>query len=212
MGKETEGLNLGDVVSCVGAALGLIAAWLYAAGWAYEYAYFDRFRIPLLLIDIPFEHTLVYGGLVILKNLWLSALIAILAIVGLWTLSHWSRHLGRFFVNTIIVGGILGGFALAHAGGIRTANDDYQAERQSDYEAYPRLRLMLKNETTDKPNEALGDTLTTYCSRLVAATKDRLFLIRPSRDAPGADIDTYVIANDQVLATRLSAITLVVPK
>ena len=48
MGKENEGLSLGDVVSSVGAALGLIAAWLYAAGWTYAYDYFDRFRIPLL--------------------------------------------------------------------------------------------------------------------------------------------------------------------
>ena len=78
MAKENEGLNLGDAVSSVGAALGLIAAWLYIAGWTYAYAYFDRFRIPLLLVDIPFQHMLVYGGLVVLKNSLSSALIAAL--------------------------------------------------------------------------------------------------------------------------------------
>jgi hypothetical protein len=204
VGKETEGLSLGDVVSSVSAALGLIAAWLYVAGWTYSYAYFDRFRIPLLLVDIPFQHMLVYGGLVVLKNLLLSALIAALSIVGLWSLSRWSRQLGRFFVNTIIVGGIVGGFALAHAGGIRTAENDFQAERSSDYEAYPRSRLMLKKDMAETPSEALGDASTTDCSRLVAATKDRLFLIRPSRDAPGADVDTYVIPAEQVLAMRIT--------
>ena len=62
---------------------------------------------------------------------------------------------------------------------------------------------MLKNETASTGSETLGDTATTDCSRLVAATKDRLFLIRPSSDAPGADIDTYVISAEQVLAMRI---------
>jgi hypothetical protein len=204
VGRENEVLSLGDVVSSVGAALGLIAAWLYGAGWTYAYAYFDRFRIPLLLVDIPFQHMLVYGGLVVLKNLWSALLISTLLIIGLWGLSRWSRQLGRFLVSTIIVVGIAGVFALAHAAGIRTANNDFQAERGSDYEAYPRLRLLLKNETTSRPDEALGDTATTDCSRLVAATKDRVFLIRPSGDAPGADLDTYVIPAEQVLVMRIT--------
>ncbi len=204
MGRQNEALSLGDIISSVGAALGLIAAWLYVAGWTYAYAYFDRFRIPLLLVDIPFQHMLVYGGLVVLKNLWSSVLIAALVIVGLWSLARWFRQLGRFFVNTTIVVGILGGFALAHAGGIRTANDDFQAERGSDYVAYPRLRLMLKKDTAETPSEAFRDTAMTDCNRLLAATKDRLFLIRPSRDAPGADIDTYVVPAEQVLAMRIT--------
>lgn len=204
MATESEGLSLGDIVSSVGAALGLIAAWLYVAGWTYAYAYFDRFRIPLLLVDIPFQHMLIYGGLVLLKHLWSSVLTAALVIIGLWSLSRWSRQLGRFLVNTAIVVGIAGGFVLAHAGGIRTANDDFQAERGSDYEAYPRLRLMLKKDMAETPLEALGDAATTDCTRLVAATKDRVFLIRPSRDAPGADVDTYVISSEQVLAMRIT--------
>jgi hypothetical protein len=204
VGKENEGLSLGDVISSVGAALGLIAAWLYVAGWTYAYAYFDRFRIPLLLVDIPFQHMLVYGGLVVLKNFWSSVLIAILVIVGLGVLWRGSRRLGRFFVNTTIVVGIIGGFALAHAGGIRTAIGEFEAERNSDYEAYPRLRVMLKRDVASTSSEVLGDTATTDCGRLVAATKDRLVLIRPSRDAPGADVDTYVVPVEQLLALRIT--------
>ena len=204
MAKENDGLSLADVVSSVGAALGLIAAWLYVAGWTYAYAYFDRFRIPLLLVDIPFQHMLVYGGLVVLKNLGSSLLIATLVIFGLWCLSRWFRQLGRFFVNTAIVVGIIGGFRACTRGWDRTANDDFRAERFGDYEAYPRLRLLLKKDTTETPSEALGDAATTDCARLVAATKDRVFLIRPSRDAPGADVDTYVISAEQVLAMRIT--------
>ncbi len=111
--------------------------------------------------------------------------------------------MGRFFVTTAIVVGIAGVFALAHAGGIRTANDDFMAERGSDYQAYARLRLFLKKEA-ETPTEALGDAATTDCTRVVAAMKDRVFLIRPSRDAPGADIDTYVISAEQVLAMRIT--------
>jgi hypothetical protein len=199
---KNEGLGLANIISSVGAALGLVAAWLYVAGWAYAYAYFDRFRIPLMMLDIPFDHMLVYGGLVVLKNFSLAALIALL-IVGLWSLSRWARRLGRFLVSTILVVAVVGIFALAHAGGLKTADDDFQVERRSDYNAYPRLRLLLKKEVTDSPTEALGDTATTDCGRLLAATKDRLFLIRPSRDALGADIDTYAISTDHLLAMRI---------
>ena len=201
---KNDGLSLGDAVSSVGAALGLIAAWLYVAGWTYAYAYFDQFRIPLLLVDIPFQHMLVYGGLVFLKNIWISVLIATIVIAGLWSLSKWFRQLGQFFANTAIVIGIAAVFALAHLGGVQTANDDFQAERSTDFEAYPRLRLMLKSDMPSTSSAVLGDTTTTDCSRVVAATKDKLFLIRPSRDAPGADVDTYVISAEQVMAMRIT--------
>lgn len=58
MNAEIGKLSLSDVVSAAGLALGLVSAWLYAAGWTYAYVYFDRFRIPLLMLDIPFEHFL----------------------------------------------------------------------------------------------------------------------------------------------------------
>ena len=154
--RASADFDIGDVVSSVGAALGLIAAWLYVVGWAYAYAYFDRFRIPLLLVDIPFQHMLVHGGLILLKNLRLSMLITMLFIAALWGLSRRSLQLGRILVSTIIVVGM---FGLAHAGGIGTAIDDFRAERDSDYEAYPRLRLLLKNDMMEA-REALGDTAT----------------------------------------------------
>jgi hypothetical protein len=202
--NENERLNLSDVVSSVGAALGLIAAWLYVAGWEYAYTYFGRFRVPLLMVDIPFQYILIYGGLVVFKNLFLSALITALVICGLWSLLRWLHRLGRFAAKTAIVLAIMCGFALAHTAGIHTANDDFQEERRSDYQAYPRMRLMLKKEMAESPSAVLGDVGTTDCMRLLAATKDRFFLIRPSLVAPGADINTYIISSDQVLATQIT--------
>ena len=62
----------------------------------------------------------------------------------------------------------------------------------------------MKNNMMEAQSEALGDISTTDCGRLVAAAKDRLFVIRPSREAQGADIDTYVISAELVLAMRIT--------
>src|SRR4051812_4091576 len=71
MSKEND-LSLSDIVSVATFAVAVITAWLYMIGWTYAYQYFLRFRISLLMIDIPLQHYLVYGGLVLSKNVWLS--------------------------------------------------------------------------------------------------------------------------------------------
>ena len=68
-----------------GKRLGLVTAWNYFAGWSYAYHYFDRFRIPLLMVDVPTEHVFVYGGLVIWKNWYWAILLAIVLLGLAWT-------------------------------------------------------------------------------------------------------------------------------
>jgi len=64
MSKESSP-SLGDVVSAATFVIAVITAWLYTVGWTYVYQYFIQFRIPLLLTDLPLQHYLVYGGLVL---------------------------------------------------------------------------------------------------------------------------------------------------
>jgi hypothetical protein len=141
MSAENVELTLGDVVSAAGLALGLVTAWLYAAGWTYAYVYFDRFRIPLLMLDIPFEHMLVYGALVVRKNLGIALVCAALLIAHLWAIAYWSGRLGRFGTSTVIVLIIVATFALARGAGNSTALADFSDQRISDYSAYPRVRV-----------------------------------------------------------------------
>ena len=59
-GDAAKPPSLGDVASAATFAVAVITAWLYAAGWSYAYHYLDRFRVPLLMADLPLELYLVY--------------------------------------------------------------------------------------------------------------------------------------------------------
>ena len=96
MSSEVPSLSFGDVVSAAGLAVGLVTGCLYTAGWMYAYVYFDRFRIPLLMLDIPLEHFLVYGGLVVRQNIALALASVGAVIAPLWAVARWSAWLGRF--------------------------------------------------------------------------------------------------------------------
>src|ERR1700730_15687255 len=79
--------SLGDIVGVTAFVVGLISAWLYAVGWTYAYHYFDCFGIPLLMVDIPKENYLVYGGIVVQPfPLWgLGLGLALLVAASLWS-------------------------------------------------------------------------------------------------------------------------------
>ena len=196
--------SLGDVVSTAGLVLGLITAWLYAAGWNYAYVYFDRFHIPLLMLTIPFEHMLVYGGLVLWKNIWFASLCGAVIIAILWVLARWAALFGRFIITTLVVLMGIVAFALAHIAGDAAAWSDFELQRASDYDAFPRVEL--KWEGTGAPlDQAFADVLKTDCGRLFAVSNDHLFLIRPVQGAVGLALETFIIANNKIEAMRVRA-------
>ena len=99
---------------------------------------------------------------------------------------------------------VLALFALGRAAAVRAADADVATQRASDYDAYPRVRLAW--DETDAPDtNLLADLPTSDCGRLVLATEDRLFLIRPIRGAGNAPIDTFAIPRDRLAALRLKA-------
>jgi hypothetical protein len=194
--------SLGDIVSTAALAIGLITAWLYAAGYSYAYTYFDRFHIPFLMLDIPFEPMLVYGGLVVEKNIWASLICSSVIIAILWALARWASLLGRFLVTASIVVLVVVAFALAHSAGDSTGMKEFTQQRASDYRAFPRVELRW--EGAGEPSDALlADILKTDCGRLLFASKERLFLVRPVRGAPSLPLGTFVISSNKIDAIRL---------
>jgi hypothetical protein len=79
-----------------------------------------------------------------------------------------------------------------------------QTQRASDYDAYPRARFALK-EDAPPGKELLADLADGDCGRLVLATADWLFLIRPIRGAAAAHLDTFVIPREDLKSLRLRA-------
>jgi hypothetical protein len=202
--REGAGPTLGDVVSAVALVLGLITAWLYVTGWTYAYHYFDAFRIPMRMADLPKEHLFVYGGLVVWKNLAASIAVALAVgavIAGCVRYRGWLR---RFGITTIVVILVLTVFALGRLAAIRAAEADFGTQRASDYDAYPRVRFALE-DTAPPGKELLADLAGSDCGRLVLATADWLFLIRPIRGAAAARLDTFVIPRDHLKSLRVKA-------
>jgi hypothetical protein len=195
---EREKPSFGDIVSAAGLAVGLITAWLYTAGWTYAYVYFDRFRIPLLMLDISSEHFFVYGGLVVQKNIWIALAFAVVLIALLWATARWSARLGRFAVTTIVVLIIVAAFVLARSAGSSAALADFAGQRRTDYAAYPRVRVTWEGSESAAGAFA-ADIAKTDCGRLLAASKDRLFLIRPVLGASNLDLDTFVVSAEKAV-------------
>lgn len=202
---SSNSLLLGDIVPAATFATAVLTAWLYVAGWTYAYYYFDRLRIPLLMLDLPKEHYFVYGGLIIWKQPVAAAVIAACVIAAAWACSRWSGRLGRFGVSTLVVLGVIGFFALGREGAIAAAQADFIDQRDSDYSAYPRLSLTLNKDGADAIGTALAAITKSDCGRLVLFSNDRLFVIRPIRGASASQLDTFVVPSDQIAALRIRA-------
>src|SRR4051812_34273383 len=202
MSKEND-LSLSDIVSVATFAVAVITAWLYMIGWTYAYQYFLRFRISLLMIDIPLQHYLVYGGLVLSKNVWLSLGAVVVALVLAWICVQFSARLGRFVVSMIVLTMIVWLFLTGRFISITMARTDFLHQYQNDYPAYPRVAVILKKEANEAIGDRLGDIAKTDCGRLVLFSAGRLFLIRPVRGVATAEPDSFVLPSDQLQALRL---------
>src|ERR1700730_5196600 len=128
--EQTKPPSLGDVVGLLALLIGLISAWLYVAGWAYAYHYFDRFGIPLLMVDIPKENYFVYGGIVARQfPLWALGLgLAVLVVASLW---RWGAVLGRMALPLGVIA-VAAMFWFGHAGAVAAAHQRYSEQRRSD--------------------------------------------------------------------------------
>ncbi len=60
-------------------------------------------------------------------------------------------------------------------------------------------------DTHRPPDSVLADLLKSDCGRLLATSKEQLFLIRPVHDAAGLDLDTFAISRKKAEALRIRA-------
>jgi MFS family permease len=195
--------SLSELVGAAAFLVGLFSTWLYATGWTYAYHYFDRFGIPLLMVEIPKENYLVYGGIVARQfPLWgLLIGVAALVVVGSW---RWlGAKVGRLTLPLALLA-VLAVFWLGHQGGVVAAHRQYALQRETDYRAYPRIQVWPKEKANlmDGSSTASPD-LTNGCYRLLLHNQNRLFLVRPLKGAPAADLPLLVLPWDQIEQIRV---------
>jgi hypothetical protein len=193
-------LSIADVAAVGSLSIVFLTAWTYVSGWFYVYRYYHDFRIPLWMLDFPFQYYMIYGGLVLRRNIWLLLLV----FVAMLATFRWSGRLGHFGVITVVMFAALIAFVCAQVGGIVTAREEFRAQRVDGYSAFPRVHLVVK-KGNDAVEAALGDIVTHDCGRLVTATKDYLFLIRPISSTPAAELHTFVVASNETPVFRIRA-------
>jgi MFS family permease len=201
--EKEKAPSIGDLVGAAAFLVGLTSAWLYAAGWTYAYHYFERFGIPLLMVDIPKENYFVYGGIVLRQFLiWALAI----GLVSLLVLSSWrwlGTHVGRPMLLLSLIA-VLAVFWLGHQAGVLAAHRQYALQRETDYRAYPRVQVWPKERTKlpEGSPQAPAD-LGSGCYRLLLHNQSRLFLLRPLKDAPAADLPLLILPWDQIEQIRV---------
>ena len=155
------------------------------------------------MLDIP-EYILVYGFLVLRAHLWwVAAGVLVLALAcALWpTLER--RAPRRLQLLTASVGLLLL-YWLGFVGAVTAARADYIEQHDSDYRAFPRVRVVLDPDNIKEPAADLDPkVLSEGCQRLLLQNNDRLFLLRPFKGAPAADLAELVVASDAVRALRI---------
>jgi hypothetical protein len=195
--------SLGEVTGAVALVIGLISAWLYVAGWTYAYHYFDRFGIPLLMVDIPKENYFVYGGIVVLQfPIWELAIVVVL--IAVVALGLWLRlDAGRLKIPLSVLALVVV-FWLGHQAAVVAAHEQYIQQRESDYGAFPRVQVWPK-ETSKSPNGSplSSADLTNGCYRLLLHNQNRLFLLRPLKGTPAADLPVLISPWDQIELIRV---------
>jgi hypothetical protein len=195
--------SLAEFTGAAAFALGLISAWLYLAGWTYAYHYFDRFGIPLLMVDIPKENYFVYGGIVVQQFPSWELVIGVVGIaaIALW---RWLRlDAGRFKLPLGVLA-IFAAFWIGHQAAVVTAHNQYARQRESDYSAFPRVQVWPKDSATSSNHSPQASPdLTTGCYRLLLHNQDRLFLLRPFKGVPVADLPVLISPWDQIQFVRV---------
>jgi hypothetical protein len=191
--------SLGEITGFAAFAAGL----LYLAGWTYGYHYFDRFGIPLLMVDIPKEDYFVYGGIVFMQfPIWeLVIVLIIIAGIALW---RWLRlDAGRLKVPLVVLA-LLAVFWLGHQAAVVAAHQQFVHQRESDYSAYPRVQLWPK-ESARLPEGSpwASADLTNGCYRLILHNKERLFLLRPIKGAAAAELAIMITPWEQIGLLRV---------
>lgn len=195
--------TLKSVVEASAFLITLCSIWLYLAGWTYAYHYFDRFRVPLLMVELPLEHYFVYGFIVIRQHIgWVVAIsLAALALVLFWNRLPAPVRQRKIALAAVF---ILIGFWLGHAAGVSTAHAQFQQQRTSDYAAYPRIQVWRTAKAGKNPNNApSAEELAKGCHRLLLHNQGRLFLFRPFQGAPAADLATVILPWSEIASIRV---------
>jgi len=160
----------------------LTAALIYTAGWSYAWRYFAHFQIGLLALEIPKEYYFVYGFWVFRDWRWLALAYLLVTLLVVWGKPYLVQH--AHWVRAAELPLVLALFVLVSWMGVGTGRQHFQAQRDSDFPAMPRVRVWLKPTPGEEASMIeLAAALPQGCHRLLLQNHSTLFVFR---SRPGA--------------------------
>jgi hypothetical protein len=199
-GQDRPGTSVGHAATIV---IGAAVAWLYVAGWAYAYSHFDHFHIYLLTLQIPKEYFFVYGGFVVWHfPLWDLLVAAVLIAATIF----WPKlriEAGRLQILSSMLA-LAAAFWLALHAGWTAADQQFEADRADGYRSHHSVQVFPRSDLAPAADSPWSSQdLPAGCYRLIQDNRDRLFLVRPIKNVPGADLALVVLPRDQVESMRV---------
>jgi hypothetical protein len=184
----------------------IVFALLYTAGWSFAYHYFGHFNVGLSALELPKEDYFIYSYWVIAdhKGLLFFGVVSFLVMSWGWIYSirQWVTHAStRFYLLLMILPIVmLTLFAISYRLGTSSADIRFKAQKADFYPSYPSIEIFQTNGASPKQ---LTQSLTSGCYRQLIQNKDKVFVFRPIKSAPQAEISTLVLPISQVHAMRL---------
>lgn len=180
----------------------LTAALVYTAGWSYAWRYFLHFQIGLLALEVPAESYFIYGFWVFRDWWWLGLVALFVVLLVVWSSPLLARHArwGRVVGLPLV----LGLFVFVSWMGVVTGSQHFQAQRDNDFPAMPRLRVWLKPPPGEDPGmEKLATALPQGCHRLLLHNRSTLFVFRSRPGASPAFLAVVALPMAEVRALRV---------
>lgn len=202
----SDGLTqLAGYAAGLGLLVGLIAAWLYMAGWAYAYHYFGHYRLGLAPLAIPREYIALYGLWVAQAHpLQLGLAVLLLVLVAGAPPALQEQPVVRWLLRTATVALVVLLCFLGYSLAVELAERQHAEDAADDFPGHPRLQVWVVDAwAADSALGPLAKELAEGCHRLLFQNTTALFLFRPRRDAALVDLPVLTVPFAQLRATRL---------
>jgi hypothetical protein len=196
-----------DVAAILTFLVIVTTALVYTAGWSYAHNYFFNYRVGLLSLEIPREYYLMYGYWVIEHYWWLIPILFLFSIVIHVVLASWplnytrlAKPVAMWIFPLLILLLFLGSYKI----GALTAHSVYLEDKQTNYEAYPSVRVWIDPSwEKDIGVASLRTNLAEGCYRLLMQRPGTLYLFRPVKGALIADLPQLRVPVSQIRALRI---------
>jgi hypothetical protein len=184
----------------------IVFAILYTAGWSFAYHYFGHFNVGLSALELPKEDYFIYSYWVISDHkgkLFFGTISLLVITCGCaymirQCIKMSSIRIYLYCIALPIV--ILSVFAVSYRLGTATALHRFIAQREAYYPDYHNIEIFQTSGATPKQ---LTQSLTSGCYRQLIQNKDKVFIFKPIKSVPQADVSTLVIPISQVHSMRL---------